>query len=119
MPSMRGVFPGAGTCQDHFNTSLLKEVEDPAYYAVHHLSVPCYTLQHNAYSRRGRIEVRKLLSRFVYDGWTPMMARRENRIQAESGRRTWSYTRGAELAGVEKVNWSFTLADVRLETAEL
>lgn len=76
-------------------------------------------LQHNAYSRHGWLEVRRLLARFVYDGWTPAMARRGNQITADSRRRTWSFTRGAKLPGVESITWSFTIADVRLDTAEI
>ena len=105
-------------CQDRFNVSQLKEVEQPAYYVVHHLSVPCYMLQHNVYSRPGWLEVRKLLWKFIHEGWTPMMARRENKVYADSGHRSWSFTKGAKLAGVESIVWSFKIADVKLETAE-
>jgi hypothetical protein len=117
-PHCRATFPGEETCQERFNISQLKEVEQPAYYAVHHLSVPCYMLQHNVYSRQGWLEVQKLLSKFVYVGWTPAMARRQYRVNADSGQRTWSFTKGAKLSGVENVIWSFTSADIRLETAE-
>lgn len=112
------VFTADETCQACFNVSQLREIEQPAHYAVHHLSVPSYMLQHNVYSREGWIEVRKLLSKFVYDGWTPAMARRQNRVNADSGHRTWSFTRGAKLPGVEHVVWNVTIADVRLDTAE-
>ncbi len=117
-PRCGAVFPSDETCQDRFNASQLKEIEQPAYYAVHHLSVPCYMLQHNVYSREGWLEVRKLLSKFVNDGWTPAMARRQNRVIADSGHRTWSFTRGAKLPGVEQIVWNYTIADVRLDTAE-
>ncbi len=118
-PHCRATFPGEETCQERFNISLLKEAEQSAYYAVHHLIVPCYMLQHNVYSRRGWLEVRKLLSKFVYDNWTPAMARRQYRVSADSGHRTWSFTKGAKLAGVENVSWSFTIADIRLDSAEI
>jgi hypothetical protein len=117
-PHCRAAFPSDETCQDRFDVSQLKEIEQPAYYAVHHLSVPCYMLQHNAYSREGWIEVRKLLSKFVYGGWTPAMARRQNRANADSGHRTWSFAKGAKLPGVENIVWNYTIADVRLDTAE-
>lgn len=106
------------TCQDRFTLSQLKEVEQPGYYAVHHLSVPCYMLQHNVYSRAGWLEVRKLLSKFIYENWTPAMARRQSRISADSGHRTWSFTKGAKLPGVEQIAWTYTIADVSLDTAE-
>ena len=112
------IFTTDETCQNRFNIAQIKEQEQPAYYAVHHLSVPCYMLQHNAYSREGWIEVRRLLAKFVYDGWTPAMARRRSRVNADSGHQTWSFTRGAKLPGVEDIAWSYTIADVRLDTAE-
>ncbi len=118
-PQCGAFFVDVETCQDYFDTCQLKEIEQPAYYAVHHLSVPCYMLQHNAYAPEGWLEVRKLLGKFVYDGWTRAMARRHYRVAADSGHRTWSFTRGARLQGVEAIVWRFTIADVKLVTAEL
>lgn len=116
-PQCGAVFPSGETCQDYFNTGQLIEVENPAYYAVHHLSVPCYMLQHNIYSRPGWLAVRALLAEFMA-GLTPAEVRRRNRQQWASGQRTWSITKGPKLAGVEDVIWSVTVADVRLDTAE-
>lgn len=106
------------TCQDRFNITQHKEIERPDYYAVHHLSVPCYMLQHNAYSQRGWLEVRQLLAKFIFANWTPTMARQQARFNADSRHRTWSFTKGAKLPGVENITWSFTIADLRLDTAE-
>ena len=75
-------------------------------------------LQHNAYSWEGWLEVHKLLAKFIYEGWTPAMARRQNRVSADSGHRTWSFIKGAKLPGIEQIVWTYTLADVRLDTAE-
>ena len=117
-PQCGAVFTTDETCQDRFNVSQLKEIEQPAFYAVHHLSVPCYMLQHNVYSRQGWLEVRALLEKFVYEGWTPAMARRQYRVSGDSGHRAFSFTRGAKLPGVEDIAWSYTIAQVRLDTAE-
>ena len=117
-PQCGAVFTSDETCQDRFNVSQVKEFEQPAYGAVHNLSVPCYMLQHNAYSRDGWLEARKLLAKFVRDGWTSAMARRQGRVDADSGHRAWSFTKGAKLPGVKKIAWSCTLADVRLDNAE-
>ncbi len=106
------------TCRDRFNQGQLKEVEQPTRYAVHHLSVPSYMLQHNVYSRVGWLEVREALRQFVEEGLKPAEARRRNRIRLDSGHRTWSVTRGPKLAGVEQIHWTFTVADVRLDTPE-
>jgi len=117
-PQCGAVLASNETCQDRFNLIQMKEQEQPACYAVHHLSVSCYMLQHNAYSREGWIQVRQLLAKFVYDGWTPAMARQHSRVNADSGHRTWSFTRGAKLPGMEDIVWSYTIARVRLDTAE-
>ena len=116
-PQCGATYATAETCEERFNAAQLQELEDRARYAVHHLSVPCYLLQHNGYSRRGWLEVRALLARFV-TGLHPGEARRVARGTVGSDRRTWSFTRGEKLAGVEAVAWTRTIADVRLDSAE-
>lgn len=110
-------FPQGSACEEQFHISQIHEFEDPAYGAVHHLSVPSYMLQHNRYSRRGWLEVRALLHRFVFTGLTPQMARRELAISASSTNRDWSLTKGEKLAGVEQIDWSLTMANVRRDSA--
>lgn len=105
------------TCEDQFNAGQALELTDPAYFAVHHLSVPCFMLQHNRYSRDGWIRTRELLARFL-GGLTPEEARRQARRAVDSGNRTYSFTRGPTLAGVEAIAWTRTIAAVRLDTAE-
>lgn len=106
------------TCSDRFDHSQVLELEEPERYRVHHLSVPCYWLQHNIYSRTGWLEVRKLLNRFVYEGLTPQEVLQENKTSLDSGKRSGSFTRGDKLAGVENIHWTFTIADVRLDNPE-
>jgi hypothetical protein len=118
-PQCGAVLASDETCQDRFNATQLMEVEQPAYYVVHHLSVPCYLLQHNFYSRQGWLAVRALLQQFVQNGLTPAMYRQQNRKKYDSGRRTWSITKGPKLPGVDNIPWTFTIADVRLDTAEM
>src|ERR671939_691840 len=105
------------TCEDRFNASQAQELADPAYYAVHHFSVPCFMLQHNRYSQDGWIRVRQLLTRFLR-GLTPQEARNKYRTAVDSRNRTYSFTRGPKLAGVDAIAWTRTIADVRLDTAE-
>lgn len=114
-PQCKGPFASAGACRERFDAAQLLEVQRPAYYAVHYLSVPCYMLQHDVSSRQGWVEVRLLLSRFVREGWTPAMARRHI---LGAGHRSWSFAKGARLPGVEKIGWDRTIADVRLDTAD-
>jgi hypothetical protein len=117
-PQCGAVVAGHETCEDRFNTCQLTELEYQAYYAVHHMSVPCYLLQHNAYSRKGWLSVRDLLRRFVEEDLTPQDARLEARIPADSGHRTWSFTKGTKLSGVDTIMWSMTIADVHLVSPE-
>jgi hypothetical protein len=118
-PQCGAAFVPGETCSDRFTATQLKEAENPeSYYAVHHLSVPCYMLQHNAYSRDGWLAVRQLLRQFVHEGLTPEQARRQYRTRWDSGERKWSMTKGKKLAGVDEIAWTWTIADVRFDTAE-
>lgn len=105
------------TCEDRFNARQALELMDPAYFAVHHLSVPCFMLQHNRYSREGWIKVRQVLVGFL-NGLTPEEARRQSRRAVDSGNRTYSFTKGPKLASIEAITWTCTIADVRLDAAE-
>jgi hypothetical protein len=109
--------PDGAQCADRFWEGQILEGDDPAYYAVHHLSVPAYYLQHNMYSREGWLTMHKLLGEFVYDGLTPQGARQKYKHEVDSGRRTFSIVRGERLPGVEQITWGFTIAGVRLDTA--
>jgi hypothetical protein len=75
-------------------------------------------LQHNTYSRDGWVAVRQLLHQFVYEGLTPAAARRQYRRTMDSGQRKWSFTKGAKLSQVDDIAWTWTIADVRFDTAE-
>ena len=94
-------------CSDRFDRSQAFELQEPERYRVHHLSVPCYWLQHNMYSRTGWLQVRKLLYRFVYEGLTPQEVLKENKKSPDSSKRSGSFTRGEKLAGVEDILWTF------------
>jgi len=115
-PQCGAMYNAGGTCEDRFHAGLARELADPSAYAVHHLFVPCFMLQHNRYSRDGWIMARQLLARFLA-GLTPQEARRRSRGAVDSGNRTYSFTRGPKLAGVEAIAWTRTVADVRLDTA--
>jgi hypothetical protein len=111
--------PTGETCRERFDLFLAKEFENPGTYgAVHHLTVASYMLQHNGYSREAWPKVREMLRQFIEDGLTPAEARRQNRQQVDSGKRTWKVTGGEKLPQVDAITWSRTVADVRLETVE-
>ena len=117
-PVCGAILPDGTICRELFDLSQIKEIEQPDYYAVHHLSVLCYMLQHNIYSRSGWLGGRNLLFQFVSGVLTPAAARRKNRKKLDSRKRSWSLTKGEKLPGVESVIWTLTIADIRLDTAE-
>ncbi len=117
-PQCGAEVPDGSQCADRFWEGQLLEGDDPAYYAVHHLSVPAYYLQHNMYSRQGWLAVHKLLSEFVFNGLTPQQAREKHKRDFDSHNREFSIVRGEKLPGVEQVMWSWTMANVRLGSAE-
>ena len=95
------------------------EYENPgAFGAVHHLTVVCYMLQHNAYSRDVWLEARNMLAQFVEEGVSPAAMRGRNRVRFDSAHRSWSITKGAKLPEFETILWSRTIAGVRLDDPE-
>lgn len=87
--------------------------------AVHHLTVACYMIQHNAYARDGWLEARKMVVQFVHDGVTPAEARKQNRSRFHSGQRKWRVTKGVKLSEFDTITWTRTIADVRLDDPEV
>ncbi|MBI3942354.1 MAG: hypothetical protein HY326_05020 [Chloroflexi bacterium] len=111
-----GEFPSAEQCGERFDACMDLEFENPAAFgAVHHLSVACYMLQHNAYSRDVWLEARKMIAQFVQENVTPAEIRKRNRSGLDSRQRKWSITKGAKLAEFDTIVWSRTIADVRLD----
>jgi hypothetical protein len=116
-PQCGATYSADETCEDRYYAGQAREMTDPAFAAMHHLTVPCFMLQHNRYSRHGWIGAWQVLVRFL-SGTTPAEARRRSRWAVASGNRTYSFTKGPKLAGVEAIAWTRTIADVRLDMAE-
>ncbi len=132
-PLCHASLPPNQSCQDLFHQCLALEFEHPsAFGAVHHLTVLCYYLQHNLYSRKGWLEGRRLLERFVREGASPAEVRRQEAPHLQSGQRSWRVTGiknmpcggnrtasedlpGEKLPGVEALSWSRSIADLRLD----
>lgn len=115
-PQCGGEFPPDEQCRDRFDLCLAMEFENPTTYgAVHHLTVACYMLQHNAYSRDAWLEARKMIAQFTQEGITPAEMRKQNRSRFDSGQRTWRVPKGAKLSEFDAIVWSRTIADVRLD----
>lgn len=113
-----GARPAHTYYQNYFVTCQAQEFEQPAYFSVHHISVPCYLLQYNRYSREGWLVTRERLLQYVNSEASPSMIADSDCRKFDNGHRTWSFTKGEKLAGVEDIVWSRTIADVRLDTAE-
>ncbi len=97
-PQCGAQYPTDETCCDRFDLCLAKEFEQPTSYgSVHHLTVACYMLQHNLYSREAWLEVREMVAQFIRQGRAPSDVRRQNRQRLDSGVRRWSVTKGAKM----------------------
>jgi hypothetical protein len=112
------VFDIDENCDDRFNTIQIKELDDTEYYKVHHLSVPCFMLQHNNYSKKGWIEVYKLLEQFVNNGLKPEFAKVMIQNKFKYLKRNWSITKGEKLIEIGQIKWRFTITDIKYNTAE-
>jgi hypothetical protein len=113
-----GIFALHETCEDRFNTTQTKEFENNDYFMVHHLSVLCYMLQHNKYSKKGWLFARELLFQFIYNNLTPDQARKQNHHKLDSKNRKWNLNDTKKLTDVEGEKWSFTLGNVRDNAVE-
>ena len=114
-----GSFNNREGCADRYQRALANEFENPEYGIVHHLTVPCYHLQHNLYSKEGWIKVRQILHQFLNEGLTADKARNINRDIYDNGKRNYSITKGETFADVDKINWTFTIADIHFDTPEV
>ena len=118
-PQCGAEFPSDEQCHDRFDLCLALEFENPTTLgAVHHLTVLCYMLQHNVYSRDVWLEARKMMAQFIQAGITPAEIWKQNRSRFDSGHRTWHVTKGAKLSEFDTIVWSRTIADVRLDNPE-
>lgn len=103
------------TCADHFYQMLFWENEDSANWAVHHLTVLCYHLQHpSLYAADGLEHAKGLLIKFVDEGVDPRVLRVHMRDEVDSGKRKFKITATADSHGAyaHPITWSLTAADV-------
>lgn len=116
-PACGAVLTSTETCEELFWQTQAQELADPAYYAAHHLVVPCYMIQHDAYTEQGLWPVRDLLQRFL-QGLDPQHWRRTEGRRVDNRQREFSLTRGERLDALALIDWSFVVSDVRLDSAE-
>jgi hypothetical protein len=103
------------TCQDRFYQMLAWEHEKPANWAVHHLTVLCYHLQHpSLYSPEGLSGAIRLLDDFLERGITPEQSRKRNSAVVNSNSRAWKIKGTDASHGVydPPIQWTLTAAHV-------
>ena len=103
------------SCETYFHQMLFWETENPANWAVHHLTVLCYHLQHpHLYSPDGLSYAQGLLVDFVERGLMPAQIRQQRRETVASGNRAWNITSRAGDTGryPHPITWTMTAADV-------
>jgi hypothetical protein len=113
-PECGADWSGGQTCTDHFHLMSAWEL-DNQLYAVHHLMVLCFYLQHpSLYSPEGLRDAQQLLVKFLEDGLTPQQVRQRMGEAVSSGTRTYQITGTPESHGSYRhpVQWTMTAADV-------
>lgn len=118
-PHCKATYATAESCEDRFDRCLSLEFGDRAYWPVHHLTVLCYMLQHNAYNHGAWLEARQLLAQFVNHDGASNNWHRQKALDSKSRLEQQSLLAGKKFADFQRITWSFTIADVRLEEAGL
>lgn len=118
-PQCGAIYSAGETCQTRFDACLALEYENPAVYgAVHLLTVACYMLQHNLYSRQGWLESRHLVAQTIRLGSNTVEVRKEYQRRLDRRQRNWSVTKGEKLGEFDLIRWSCTIAEIPLEGPE-
>ena len=100
------------TCQSIFDACLALEFSDPAYGAVHFLTVACFMVQHRHYSDEGLVWIEKKLCDVLVNGVPMEEIRRQAGKDTAQGKRAWKVTRQPGERELPKIAWSMTIADV-------
>ncbi len=114
-PECGAALPDGTTCETGFHQMLFWETENPANWAVHHLTVLCYHLQHpSLYSSAGLEGGKQLLTAFVRDGISPADVRRTSRDKVNSSNRDWKITARPDSKGAyaHPPAWTMRATDV-------
>jgi hypothetical protein len=110
---------GSEDCQARFDEFLTLEFTDPAYGAVHHLTVTTYMLQHSSkLTREGWLYERELLREFIVENKPPAFVRQQNKDKVDSGKRSFKIKSKTGQRIVNKSAWTKTICDVRVDNAE-
>ena len=104
--------PGDTTCQDVFDAFLALEFSDPAYGAVHMLTVACFMIQHGRYSDTGLVWIEQQLHAHLEQGVPVEYIRRQAAKETGQDVRGWKVMRQPGDPPQTKIIWSVTIADV-------
>jgi len=106
-------------CESRFHECLTLEFQDPAYGAVHHLTVTAYMLQHSSQlTREGWLHERELLREFLVENKPSAFIRHQNKDLVDSGKRTFKIKSKDGKPVISKTTWTKTILDIRMENAE-
>lgn len=105
------------SCRYYFDALLAKEYSNTGYGTVHHVRVPAYMLQHpSRLTRRGWLEMRRLLSSFINQDKSPNEVRKTTQKSVQNNQRDFSFTKGESIE-LGNINWTQTISDIRMEEA--
>lgn len=111
---------GAEDCRTCFDAFLTLEFTDPAFGAVHHLTVAAYMLQHSSQlTREGWLHERELLRAFLVENKLPAFVRKQNKDLLDSGKRKFKIKSADGKRIFTKSTWTKTISDVRTGNAEV
>lgn len=104
---------GAAAYEARFQGFLAKEFTDPAYGAVHHLTVTAFMLQHSSrLTREGWLFQRELLTDFLIKGQPPEFIRRNNKAYLDSSHRNLKIASKDNKPLLPQVSWTVKITDV-------
>ena len=116
---MAGTCPECGAvlsretdCQEIFDLFLVLEFTDPAYGAVHFLTVACFMIQHGRYSDAALAWIAQMLRENLEGGVPVERIRQQANEEADQTRRTWKVVRPPDARPLPKIAWSMTITGV-------
>ncbi len=107
-------------CEARYHECLFKEFSDPAYGAVHNLTVSAYMLQHSSkLTKAGWLYERQLLLEFLVENKSPAFIRQQNHDLVDSGKRKFKIKSKTGQPVIAKTTWTKTILDLRTENAKV
>jgi len=107
-------------CRERFDEFLALEFTDPGYFAVHHLTVAAFMLQHSSrLSREGWLYQREQLRAFLVENIPPDAVGRRTRQRMDRGARNFNFTSRNGLAVIPTLAWRKTILNVRSDNADI